>query len=135
MHCFFFSLPPLVSSFTLPWTIARFVDPFYTFSPAHLRVIRDFILPLPPPLNAYASSFLIHSHVTYVTPCHARGHLLSHSHSCLGKQRISLGVIGILSMHLCLRTQFAYHQKVYIGRFYLRLSSATICEKCALREV
>ena len=29
------------SSLTLPWTIARFLDPFCTFSPAHRRVIRD----------------------------------------------------------------------------------------------
>ena len=36
---------PLTSSLTLPWAIARFLDPFYTFSPAHRRVIRDFALP------------------------------------------------------------------------------------------
>ena len=35
---------PLTSSLTLPWAIARFLDPFYTFSPAHRRVIRDFTL-------------------------------------------------------------------------------------------
>ena len=29
------------SSLTLPWTIARFLDPFCTFSPAHRRVIHD----------------------------------------------------------------------------------------------
>ena len=29
------------SSLTLPWTIARFLDPFCTFSPAHHRVIRN----------------------------------------------------------------------------------------------
>ena len=29
------------SSFTLPWTIAGFLNPFYTFSPAHRRVIRN----------------------------------------------------------------------------------------------
>ena len=29
------------SSLTLPWTIAGFSHPFYTFSPAHRRVIRD----------------------------------------------------------------------------------------------
>ena len=34
----------LTSSLTLPWAIARFLDPFYTFSPAHRRVIRDFVL-------------------------------------------------------------------------------------------
>ena len=45
MHCFFFSQPPLVSSLTLPWIIARFLDQFYTFSLAHRRVIRDFTLP------------------------------------------------------------------------------------------
>ena len=49
-------------------------------------------------LNAQASSFLVHSHVTYGTLCHARGH----SHSYLGKRRIFLGVTGILSM--CLRS-------------------------------
>ena len=41
----FFPPKPLTSSLTLPWTIARFLDPFYTFSPAHRRVIRD--LPRP----------------------------------------------------------------------------------------
>ena len=29
------------SSITLPWTIAGFLHPFYTFSPAHCRVIHD----------------------------------------------------------------------------------------------
>ena len=42
---FFFSQPPLVSSLTLPWNIARFLDPFHTFSLAHRRLIRDFTLP------------------------------------------------------------------------------------------
>ena len=31
------------SSLTLPWTITRFLDPFYTFSPAHHRFIHDTI--------------------------------------------------------------------------------------------
>ena len=35
IHIFFST-----SSLTLPWTIARFLDPFCTFSPAHSRVIR-----------------------------------------------------------------------------------------------
>ena len=34
-HCF------STSSLTLPWAIAEFLHPFYTFSPAHRRVIRD----------------------------------------------------------------------------------------------
>ena len=38
----------LTSSLTLPWAIARFLDPFYTFSSAHRRVIHDFVLPTPP---------------------------------------------------------------------------------------
>ena len=37
LFTFFF----LTSSLTLPWTIARFLDPFCTFSSAHRRVIRD----------------------------------------------------------------------------------------------
>ena len=36
IHIFF-----LTSSLTLPWTIARFLDQFCTFSPAHRRVICD----------------------------------------------------------------------------------------------
>ena len=36
IHIFFST-----SSLTLPWTIARFLDPFCTFSPAHRRMIRD----------------------------------------------------------------------------------------------
>ena len=36
IHIFF-----LTSSLTLPWTIARFLDPFCTFSPAHSTEMRD----------------------------------------------------------------------------------------------
>ena len=38
--------PPqfLTSSLGLPWAITRFLDPFYTFSPAHRRVIHNFAL-------------------------------------------------------------------------------------------
>ena len=36
IHIFF-----LTSSLTLPWTIARFFDPFCTFSPVHHKVIRN----------------------------------------------------------------------------------------------
>ena len=38
---FFIRIFFLTSSLTLPWTIARFLDPFCTFSPAHRRVVRD----------------------------------------------------------------------------------------------
>ena len=92
MHCFFFSQPPLVSSLTLPWTIARFLDPFYTFSPAHRRVIHDFTLTsfecidiqffnlhthvtdLRDTMPRQRSLTHTHTHVTCPTPCHARGH-------------------------------------------------------------
>ena len=36
IHIFFST-----TSLTLPWTLARFLEPFRTFSPAHRRVIRD----------------------------------------------------------------------------------------------
>ena len=36
IHIFF-----LTSSLTLPWTMAGFLHPFYTFSPVHRRVIRN----------------------------------------------------------------------------------------------
>ena len=94
MHCFIFFQPPLVSSLTLPWTIARFLEPFYTFSPAHRRVIRDFTLP---PVECIGIQFFnlhthvtdlqdtmprqrslththTHTHVSYGTPCHTTGH-------------------------------------------------------------
>ena len=38
---FFIHILFSASSLTLPWTIAGFLHPFYTFSPAHRRVIRD----------------------------------------------------------------------------------------------
>ena len=41
------SKSPFKSSLTLPWTIARFLNPFYTFNPAHRRVIRDRMIPVP----------------------------------------------------------------------------------------
>ena len=40
----FFSLLFNVIPHTLPWTIAGFLHPFYTFSPAHRRVIRDIFI-------------------------------------------------------------------------------------------
>ena len=64
----FFPPNPLTSSLTLPWTIARLLDPFYTFSPAHCRVIRD--LPRPTLFTASATDlrerFLL-SGVFYLT--------------------------------------------------------------------
>ena len=38
---FFIHILFSASSLTLPWTIAGFLHPFYTFSPAHRRVICD----------------------------------------------------------------------------------------------
>ena len=57
------------SSITLPWAIASFLHPFYTFSPAHHRVIHDtFILTflgpsftvLPRVLRIWESFFYYH---------------------------------------------------------------------------
>ena len=50
IHIFF-----LTSSLTLPWTIARFLDPFCTFSPAHNKVIRNTFIFSTIPLSSYAS--------------------------------------------------------------------------------
>ena len=56
-HCF------STSSLTLPWTIAGFLHPFYTFSPAHRRVIRDtfifnhFVIFLPRALRFWVDIF------------------------------------------------------------------------------
>ena len=66
IHIFFST-----SSLTIPWTIAWFLHPFYTFSPAHSRVIRDtFILNysiifLPRALRPWVGIFylmLLHQH-------------------------------------------------------------------------
>ena len=44
---FFFFSHPTLSSLTLWWTIARFLNPFYTFSPAQHRVIHNIAPPNP----------------------------------------------------------------------------------------
>ena len=41
LSMFFIHIYLSTSSLSLPWTIAGFLHPFYTFSPAHCRVIRD----------------------------------------------------------------------------------------------
>ena len=46
----------------------------------------------------------------------------------LERRRIFPGVISILSMYLRLHTWFAYHQEIYVGRFYLSFTIARICE-------
>ena len=57
-HCF------STSSLTLPWTIARFLHPFCTFSPAHRRVIRGTfifyhsVIFLPQALRFWVDNFL-----------------------------------------------------------------------------
>ena len=83
-HCF------STSSLTFPWTIPRFLHPFYTFSPAHRRAIRDtFILSFPrSSLHSFTASAtvlsghflltdvfyltLLHRHFTCVYQCLAR---------------------------------------------------------------
>ena len=61
IHCF------KTSSLTLLWTIAGFLHPFYTFSPAYRRVIRDtFILAFPRSfmvlLRAYSFQWAFFTH-------------------------------------------------------------------------
>ena len=50
------------SSFTLPWTIAGFLHPFYTFSPAHRRVIRDTFIFRPFHYLLTASAMVLSGH-------------------------------------------------------------------------
>ena len=52
IHIFF-----LTSSLTLPWTIARFLDPFCTFSPAHNKVIRNTFIFSTIPLSSYRERY------------------------------------------------------------------------------
>ena len=51
------------SSLTLPWTIAGFLHPFYTFSPAHRRVIRGTFI-----FQPTFSTFLAHPNI-FGTTC------------------------------------------------------------------
>ena len=50
------------SSLTLPWTIAGFLHPFYTFSPAHRRVIRDTFIFRPFHYLLTASAMVLSGH-------------------------------------------------------------------------
>ena len=68
IHIFF-----SISFLTLPWTIARFLDPFCTFSPAHRRVIRDTFIFRPFHLAASATALSGHflpTGVFYLTLLH-----------------------------------------------------------------
>ena len=71
LSLFFIHFAFRTSSLTLPWTIAGFLHPFYTFSPAHRRVICDTfifnhsVIFLPRPLRFWVSVFyltLLHRH-------------------------------------------------------------------------
>ena len=44
LSMFFIHICFTISSLTLPWTIAGFLHPFYSFNPAHRRVIRDTLI-------------------------------------------------------------------------------------------
>ena len=60
---------------------------------------------------------LMHSDcVTYGKPCLS---IASHLNSCLGKQRISLGLASFLNMRLCSNTWFTSQQKVLLCGFCL----------------
>ena len=70
IHIFFST-----SSLTLPWTIARFLHPFYNFSPAHRRVVcstfvfNNSIIFLPRALRFWVGIFL-HTGVFYLMLLH-----------------------------------------------------------------
>ena len=57
IHIFFST-----SSLTLPWTIARFLDPFCTFSPAHHIVTRDTFIFQPLRYLLTASAMVLSGH-------------------------------------------------------------------------
>ena len=82
---FFIHILFSASSLTLPWTIAGFLHPFYTFSPAHRRVIRDTFIFRPFHLAASATALSGHflpTSVFYLTLLHRNFNLrLSTSYS------------------------------------------------------
>ena len=59
---FFIHILFSASSLTLPWTIAGFLHPFYTFSPAHRRVIRDTFIFRPFHYLLTASAMVLSGH-------------------------------------------------------------------------
>ena len=77
MPCFFFLRTPFSVILTLPWTIARFLDPFYTFSPAHRRVIHDFTLTSFECIDI--QFFNLHTHVTDLRDTMPRQRSLTHT--------------------------------------------------------
>ena len=62
LSMFFIYISFSTSSLTLPWTIARFLDPFCTFSPAHRRVIRDTFIFRPFHYLLTASAMVLSGH-------------------------------------------------------------------------
>ena len=63
LSMFFIHIYFSTSALALPWAIAGFLHPFYTFSPAHCRVIRDtfifnhFVIFLPRALRFWVDIF------------------------------------------------------------------------------
>ena len=125
------------SSLALPWAIARFLHPFYTFSPAHRRVIRDtFILTflgpsvtkLPRVLRIWESVFLL-SGVFYLTLLPDIWHnlLLSSLPWELTVLPWRLQVLPLWfetqTRPICLFESHSVQKKVLVGRFYLRVTA------------
>ena len=71
IHIFFPTL-----SLTVPWTIAGFLHPFYTFSQVHHRVIREtfifnhFVIVLPRALHGFKWTYFIHRQFFYLALLH-----------------------------------------------------------------
>ena len=93
IHMFF-----LTSSLTLPWTIARFLDPSCTFSPAHRRVIRDTFIFQPFRYLLTASATVLSGHFLPTAVFYLR--LLPDILAQLAKIKVSLGA-GSYFLEIC----------------------------------
>ena len=132
------------SSFTLSWTFARFLHPFYTFSPAHRRVIRDTfnfyhsVIFLPQALRFWVDVFYPQAFFTlrsftdiYDSTCVYQGFPGSRQfflEVCRASYWSSKQTRLICLIH-------SNSQQFCTGRFSLKLRAARICEESAPRRI
>ena len=132
IHCF------STSSLTLPWAIARFLHRFYTFSPAHCRVIHDtFILTFLGPsvtvllrLLRIWECFLL-SGVFYLTLFPDIWHNLILPRLPWEPAVLPWRLRGLplrfetQTQPICSFESHSVHQKLLVGRFYLRVTACS----------